>query len=413
MNMQAQDRLEPEAAGGHAETKAVAKSTRARRPFAILAVVLLAVVGAIGGYLVLTAGEQNTDDAQVSADLVPIAARVAGPVVEVAIQDNQLVKKGDLIARIDDADYQAKVKQAEAELGSAKALAAAADAQVDIVGATSKGSLSSAKAAYSGSSVGVASADAQLAAAKAQRARAEADARKADSDLKRTKELREANAAPQEKLDNAQAAYDSAQASLAQAAAQLAVIDELKHAAQARVTEAAGRVTQSAPIDAQIAAARANADLSRARVEGAEAALGLARLQLSYTKITAPADGIASKLSVHPGQFMSVGQPVVELVPTTTYVIANFKETQVGQMRPGQSARISIDAFPHREFDGRVESLSGGTGSSFSLLPADNASGNFVKVVQRVPVRIAWVNLPPDVTLRAGLSVDATVRVSK
>jgi membrane fusion protein, multidrug efflux system len=411
--MQPQERRDPEVVKGLAEVKAVDAKRGGRRPFAILAVVLVGVVGAIGGYLLLTAGEQSTDDAQVAADLVPISTRVAGPVVEVTILDNQLVKKGDLIARIDDADYLAKVKQAEAELSSTKAQAAAADAQVDIVGATSKGSLSSARAAYSGSSVGVVSADAQLAAAKAQRARAEADLRKADSDLKRAKELREANAAPQEKLDNAQAAYDAAQASLAQAAAQLAVVDELKHAAQARVTEAAGRVTQSAPIDAQIAAAKANADLARARVDGAEAALGLARLQLSYTKITAPADGLASKLSVHPGQFVNSGQPIVELVPTATYVIANFKETQVGQMQPGQSARIAIDAYPHRSFEGRVESLSGGTGSSFSLLPADNASGNFVKVVQRVPVRIAWVNLPPDVTLRAGLSVDATVRVGK
>jgi len=411
--MQAEERREPEAVNGHAENKTMPKTKNAKRPFTILAAALLVVMGGIGSYLLLTAGEQNTDDAQVSADLIPVANSVSGPVVEVAILDNQLVKKGDLLARIDDADYLAKVKQAEAELASAKAQAAAADAQVDIVGATSKGSLSSAKAAYSGSSVGVASADAQLAAAKALRARAEADVRKADSDLKRAKELREANAAPQEKLDNAQAAYDAAQASLAQSVAQLSVIDELKHAAQARVTEAAGRVTQSAPIDAQIAAAKANADLARARVEGAEAALGLAKLQLSYTKITAPADGMASKLSVHPGQYVTVGQPIVELVPTATYVVANFKETQVGQMQPGQTARISIDAYPHRVFDGRVESLSGGTGSSFSLLPADNASGNFVKVVQRVPVRIAWVNLPSDVTLRAGLSVDATVRVGK
>jgi membrane fusion protein (multidrug efflux system) len=410
--MQSQEKI-AEATNGHAETKAAAPAKRARRPFVVLAVIAALVVGGMGSYLALTAGEQSTDDAQVAADLVPIATRVAGPVVQVAIVDNQLVKKGDLIAQIDDADYLAKVKQAEAELSSAKAQAAAADAQVDIVGATSRGSLSSAKAAYSGSSVGVASADAQVAAAKAQREKAEADVRKADGDLKRAKELREANAAPQEKLDNAQAAFDAAQASLSQATAQLAVVDELKHAAQARVTEAAGRVTQSAPIDAQIAAAKASADLAHARIDGAEAALGLAKLQLSYTKITAPADGMASKLSVHPGQYMSSGQPVVELVPTSTYVIANFKETQVGQMHPGQTARISIDAFPHREFDGRVESLSGGTGSSFSLLPADNASGNFVKVVQRVPVRIAWVNFPSDVTLRAGLSVDATVRVGK
>src|SRR5258706_14014602 len=177
--MQAKERHEPEVVKGLPELKAVDPKRGGRRPFAILALVLLAVVGAIGGYLVLTAGEQTTDDAQVAADLVPVSTRVAGPVIEVAIQDNQLVKKGDLIARIDDADYLAKVKQAEAELASAKAQAAAPDAQVDIVGATAKGSLSSARAAYSGSSVGVASADPQLAAAKAQRARAEADLRNA------------------------------------------------------------------------------------------------------------------------------------------------------------------------------------------------------------------------------------------
>jgi membrane fusion protein (multidrug efflux system) len=375
--------------------------------------VVAAVVVGTGGYLFATAGIENTDDAQVFADLVPVGTRVAGQVVRVAVQENQIVKKGDLLAELDEADFAAKVKQAQAELASSEAQALAADAQVEVVGATSKGSLSTAKAAFSGSSVGVASADAQLALAQAQVVRAEADARKADTDLRRARELREANATPQEKLDNAQAAHDAALASLAQTKAQLAAAEEAKRGAQARVSEAMGRVTQSAPIDAQIAAARANADLARARVEGARAALELAKLQLSYTKITAPSDGLASKLSVHAGQLVGVGQPVVELVPTTTYVVANFKETQIGRMRPGQRAKIEIDAFPHRTFEGKVESLSGGTGSSFSLLPADNASGNFVKVVQRVPVRIAWINLPPDLVLRAGLSVDATVYVDK
>ena len=116
---------------------------------------------------------------------------------------------------------------------------------------------------------------------------------------------------------------------------------------------------------------------------------------------------------VHDGQLVGVGQPVVELVPTATYVLANFKETQIGHMRPGQHAEIEIDAFPGRKFEGKVESLAGGTGAAFSLLPADNATGNFVKVVQRVPVRIAWVNPPADVDLRAGLSADVTVTVDK
>jgi membrane fusion protein (multidrug efflux system) len=398
-----------------AATEPVAEPTKksGKKPFLVLGGVVAVALIAYGGYEFLTAGEESTDDAQVSADLVPVAARVAGQVVHVSIQENQHVKKGDLIATIDDADYKAKVKQAEAELASAKAQQAQADSQVSVVTATSTGNLSSAKAAYSGSSVGVASADAQVASAQAGLVRAEADVKKAETDLNRAKELRAANAAPQEQLDNAQATYDLAQASLGQMKAQLVAAQEGKRAAFARVSEAAGRVAQNAPIDAQIAVARAAADLAAARVQSAEAALDLTKLQLSYTHVFAPADGVASKLGVHDGQLVAPGQQVVQIVPNVTYVIANFKETQIGRMRPGQRAKIEVDAFSHRTFEGKVESISGGTGASFSLLPADNASGNFVKVVQRVPVRIAWVNPPSDVALRAGLSVDAEVEVGQ
>jgi membrane fusion protein (multidrug efflux system) len=413
--MALEEQREPDSHNGRTEARpapAPAKP-KPRRPWLFLGLAVVVVAVGVGVYTWATAGVQSTDDAQVSADLVPIGTRVAGQVTEIAISENQAVKKGDLIARIDSADYRAKVTQAEAELASANAQTAAADAQVQIVEATSKGTLSSAKAAYSGSSVGVASADAQYAAAKAQLLRAQADVRKADSDLARAQELRQANAAPQERLDNATAAGDSAHAALAQAEAQLAAAEEAKRAAVARVSEAAGRVAQSAPIDAQQAAAHANADLARARAASAKAMLDLAKLQLSYTDIAAPADGMASKLSVHVGQLLSVGQPVVELVPTKTYVIANFKETQVGTMRPGQRAKVEIDAYPHRDFEAKVESLAGATGASFSLLPADNATGNFVKVVQRIPVRLAWVNPPADLPLLAGLSVDATVYTDK
>jgi membrane fusion protein (multidrug efflux system) len=407
------EKTQPRAAAAEEAPASAPKKANGKRPFLVLGGVVAVALLAYGGYTVLTAGRESTDDAQVAADTVPVAARVAGQVLHVSIVENQKVKKGDLIATIDDTDYKAKVKQAEAELASAQAQKAQADAQVSIVTATSTGTLSSAKAAYSGSNVGVASAGAQVAAAQAAIVRAEADVRKADADLARAKELRAANAAPQAQLDNAQASYDFAQASLEQARAQLVAAQENKRAAFARVSEAAGRVAQSAPIDAQIAGAHAAADLAAARVTSAEAALDLSKLQLSYTKIVAPADGIASKLAMHDGQLAAPGQQVVAIVPTTTYVIANFKETQVGRMRPGQEAKISVDAYPHREFAGKVESISGGTGASFSLLPADNASGNFVKVVQRVPVRIAWVNPPSDVMLWAGLSVDAVVEVGK
>ena len=397
--------------GGHAagmpqvEVEAPAPKN-ARRPFAILGIVALVFLVGIGGYLLLTAGEVDTDDAQVAADVVPIGTRVAGQVVKVAIVENQRVKKGDLLVQIDDADYQAKLEEAQAGEGIAEAQAQAADAQVLVVQATSKGGLASARAMYSGSSVGV-----STAAAQASLERAQAEARKADNDLRRAKELRAENAVTEERLDNAKVAYDAAQAALAQAKAQVAVAEEARRGARAMVSEAQGRLTQSAPIDSKIAAARAQADLAHARVKSAQAAVELARLQLSYTKILAPADGLASKLTVHEGQLVGVGQPVIQLVPIETYLVANFKETQIGKMRPGQPAEIEVDALPGKKFEGKVESLSGGTGASFSLLPADNATGNYVKVVQRVPVRIGWVHPPTEMILRAGLSATVTVKV--
>jgi membrane fusion protein (multidrug efflux system) len=349
----------------------------------------------------------------VFADMVPVGTRVSGQISRVRIVENQAVKRGDAIAEIDDADYTARVRQAEAELMTARAQAAAADAQVQVVDATSRGGLTSAQAMVSGTAAGVASADANVAAARAGLLRAEADQKKAEIDLRRAKELRAANAATEERLDNTQTAFDAASAALAQARAGLAQAEESRRFAETRVSEAKGRLSQSAPVEAQIASARANADLAHARVQSASAALDLARLQLSYTKIAAPADGIASKLGVHEGQLVVTGQPVIELVPHETYVIANFKETQIGKMKPGQKAEITIDAFPGTKLEGRVESLSGGTGASFSLLPADNATGNFVKVVQRVPVRISWVSPPGTLPLRAGLSADVTVHLER
>jgi membrane fusion protein (multidrug efflux system) len=390
-----------------------APKRRGGRGYAIVGIAAVVVAACVGGYLFFTEGKESTDDAQVSADIVPIGTRVAGQIVSVSIRENQLVKKGDPIAQIDDADYIAREKQAEAELATTVAQAQAADAQVHVTEATSRGGLASAKAMVNGSSAGVGSAAAQADAARAALNRAEVDAKKALVDLNRAKELRQANAVSPQALDNAQATFDSAQAKVAEARAQLALAEQSRNTALAQVSEAQGKLSQSAPVDAEIATARAQADLAHARVDSAKAQLDLAKLQLSYTKIMAPSDGSASKLTVHPGQLVSIGQPVVELVPTSTYVVANFKETQLAKMRPNEKAEIEIDAFPGRKFEGRVESLSGGTGASFSLLPADNATGNFVKVVQRVPVRIAWENLPADVSVRAGLSADVTVEIGK
>jgi membrane fusion protein (multidrug efflux system) len=389
----------------------VVQPKRATRPYTIFALVV--GVAAIGyfGFRMLTAGHESTDDAQVATDMVPIAARVGGTVISVPVTDHQAVKKGDLIAQIDPADYQTKVRQAEAERDAAKAQADAADAQMRIVEASSKGGLGAARAALSGTAASVAGADAQIAAAKAAVEKAQADAAKADNDLKRGESLRKDDAIPQAQVDALRATAAAARAAVAQANAQLAAAEEAKRTAQTRIAEAQGRVEQSAPVDAQLAAAKANADLAHARLAGAEAALAQAQLNLSYTKIVAPQDGHISKLAVHAGQLVAPSQVVTNSLPNTTYVVANFKETQVGNMHPGQTAKISLDAFPGKTFHAKIESIAYGTGAQFSLLPPDNASGNFVKVVQRVPVKLAWTDLPDGVRLEAGLSADVTVEL--
>jgi membrane fusion protein (multidrug efflux system) len=384
-----------------------------RRMFMTGGAVLAAVAVAATAHLLLTRGDESTDDAQVEADVVPVAPRVAGQVIHVQVQDNQRVKRGDLLLEIDPADYVAREQQAEAELATAQAQAQAADAQVLVVEASARGGFTGARAAVSSSAAALQGSDAQILASRAALQRAEAEARKAGADLERANQLRAGDAIPQAQLDQVQASAETAEANVAAARAQLKGAEEAKRTAQGRVGEAQGRLAQSTPIAAQIATARANAELAHARVKAAQAALEIARLQLSYTKVFAPADGEISKLSVHPGQLVAAAQPVAQLVPNQTYLVANFKETQIGRMAPGQRAEITIDAYGGRKIEGRVESISGGTGARFSLLPPDNASGNFVKVVERVPVRIAWSNPPGDLALRAGLSVDVTVHTRR
>jgi membrane fusion protein (multidrug efflux system) len=280
---------------------------------------------------------------------------------------------------------------------------------VAIVEATSKGGLSAARAELSGASASVASADARIASAKAALAGAQTDAAQADMDLARGEALLKDQAIPQAQVDMARSKADTARAAVARAQAQLSFEEGQKLTAQTGVAQSRAHIEQSAPIDAQLASARASADLEHASLDAAGAALDLAKLQLSYTRIEAPVDGVLSRLSARQGQLVQSGQPVVVVVPSTTYVIANFKETQVGKMHAGQRAEITVDAFGGRSFEGTVESTSPGTGARFSMLPPDNASGNFVKVVQRVPVKIAWVNVPVDAQLAAGLSADVTV----
>ncbi|HEV8247161.1 MAG TPA: HlyD family secretion protein [Polyangiaceae bacterium] len=382
-----------------------------RRPLLILGLLIALVLLAIGGRAFLNRGRETTDDAQVEADVVAIAPQIGGQVLRVLVSDNQAVKKGALILELDDGEAAARLAQAGAELQHAEAEERAARAQEQIVAASAQGGLHTAKAVVSGSALGVSSAASQIEVAEAQVTRAEGDAKRAALELDRSKRLFAQNSIPREELDNAQITSDSAQAALAQAKAVLHTSRDAKSVAQSRVAEAQGRLAQSAPVEAQLESARAATELAAAHVKSAQAALHLAELELSHCRVLSPADGIVSKLNAHDGQLVGKNQPVAELVPSRTYVMANFKETQVGRMRPGQRAELEIDAYPARVLEGVVESLSGATGARFSLLPPDNASGNFVKVVQRVPVRIALSQVPSDIPLRAGLSAEATVYV--
>ena len=400
---------DPPAGAGAADDAAGKKKKQYLAMGAVVAILAIS----IGGYAIVTAGQENTDDAQVESDVVPLAARTGGLVLKVMVAENQTVRAGDVIMQLDEADQAAKVAQAEAELATSRAQVAAAEAQIKVVDASAKGGLQSARAAVSGSSVAVQSASAQINAVRAGLERAKAEVRKAELDLNRAKALRAANAVPQESLDNAQIGYDAAQAELEQATANLAASEQAKTAAESHVLEAQGRLGQSTPIEAQIASAHAALDLATASAQAAQARLDLQRLQFSYLKVAAPVNGVISRLTAHQGQLLQTGQAIAELVPENVYIIANFKETQVGHMKPGQDATISIDAFDGHDLHGKVASLSGGTGARFSLLPPDNASGNFVKVVQRVPVRIEFTDVPQGVILRAGLSADVTVKVKE
>ncbi len=396
-------------ADGPAPVDAAAKR---RRALTIIGGVAGVVVVGVLLYLLLNAGKESTDDAQIDADVVPLAPHVAGLVASVPVVENQSVKKNELVLQIDDRDYRARVEQAQAELDGVRAQADAADAQAAVAEASARGGLSQAEANLIGTSRSVSGARAQLEQARATLASRKADLQLAESNIARARELQKANAIPAQQLDQVQAQFTSAQAGVtAGQAAVDAAADQLRRS-QAQVNEAEGRVVVNRPVDASIAAARANAAYQHARVRNAEAALALATLNLEWTRILAPDEGTVSRITAHPGALLAVGQTVAQFVPVKTYVTANFKETQVGKMHPGQAADVDVDTYG-KTLHGKVESLSGGTGARFSLLPPDNATGNFVKVAQRIPVRIALDAVPSSMVLRAGQSVVVTVHVNQ
>ncbi len=375
-------------------------------PLALLA----AVLGVAGVYWYRHRFLETTDDAQVDADVVPVTTRAGGTVVGVHFVDNQVVKKDDLLLELDAAPAKARLAQAEAELLVAKATADAADATATLTEKNANGGKKIAEASLQGASVSVVVTADSIGEAKAQAAAAKTALEKAKTDLDRAKSLVASGALPGSALESAQATYDTAQSAMNQAIARVTTMQASTTQAQSKVTEASARLALADTVEAQIKESNAKAAAARARVATAQAARDLADLELSYTRILAPRDGVISRRSVAEGQTISIGTTVLMIVPTeAVWVTANFKETQLVHMKVGQPVKISIDAYGGREIDGSIESFSGATGARFALLPPDNATGNFTKVVQRLPVRIKIKDLPKDLPLRPGLSVELSV----
>ena len=390
----------------------------------IVAVVVVALL-VIGAWLWATAGQQSTDDAQVDAHLTPIASRVAGAVLRVPVADNQEVDAGTVLVELDPRDYEVALERARAELADAEATAVAAGANVPITSTTvtsnvttARGAVEQAAAAIEEATRGIEAAQARLATAQARQREAEATAAKTARDVERFKGLLEKDEIPHQQFDAAVAAADAATASSDSARSQVAEAEAGIRVAQSRLTQSrvgeqqahAGlRTAQTAP--AQVAATRARAASAEARVQHARANLKQAELNLQYATVKAPVGGIVSRKAAQVGQVIQAGQPLMTVIPLDqVWITANFKETQIDGMRPGQPVTIEVDAYGGREFTGKVESMAAATGSRFSLLPPDNATGNFVKVVQRVPVKIVLdEGQDPEHVLRPGLSVVPTV----
>jgi membrane fusion protein (multidrug efflux system) len=386
---------------------------QSRRKGIIVVVLLVVVLVAVGIWWRSTFSE-DTDDAQVNGHLIQVSARVSGQVAKVYVDENQVVKAGDVIAELDPRDYQVAVENAEAALASAQANAAAANVNVPITTANTGSNLSSAGADVSGTTAGIEQAEKQLEAAHARVVQAQANNTKAQADLARYKPLVEKDVISKQQYDSAVAAADASRAAVADAKATEQAASEGIRVARERQTGAKAQLKFAQTGPQQVAAQSARAKQALAQVQQAQAQLDQAKLNLSYTKIVAPTAGIITRKSVEINQNVGPGQNLTTLVSLEgLWITANFKETQLKHMAAGQPVEIEVDATG-KTYKGKVTQIGGATGSVLSLFPPENATGNYVKVVQRVPVRIDFTDLngeDPNHSLRPGLSVEPKVRV--
>ncbi len=380
---------------------------RARR--ALLLVVAATALVAVVAWLTLH-GRVSTDDAQIDGHILPVAARVGGTVLSVEVEENTPVEAGTVLLRLDPTDFDVALRRAEADRAAAEAALAAARSGLPITSASSASRLETARAEVRRAEAAVAGAEAELAAARARAREAEAHAERATRDRERMEELVAKEEVSRQQYDAAVAAATAAEAAADAADAAVQKAGESRRQAHDRVSQAEADLRSAGTAPQQVEVTRAQVALAEARLEQAQAAVEQARLAREYTVVEAPVGGVVSKRSVEPGQIVQTGQPLFALVDLDDlWVTANFKETQLAHMRPGQPARVKVDAYGDT-LKGHVDSIAAATGSRFSLLPPENASGNFVKVVQRVPVKIVLEpGQDPDHLLRPGLSVVPTV----
>ncbi len=409
------------------------------------------VVGAVVALAALTYGAYawyqaihwvTTDDAYVEGTISPISAKVSGYVSEMLIRDNQPVKQGDLLVRLDPRDFQAKVAQARAAVATAEAALRSARSDVPLTRESTRAQIAQARANLEAAIVAVRAAEsavaesrarlagrrAAVAAMRADVAGAESAQREAERELARQRALMKDELVARRDFDRAESAAETATATVEgtrrrlgaseqevqQIEAELAAREHAVEQARQRVAEARAGVAHAESQTHQFPMKEAEVSRAEAHLKETQADLALADLQLQYTEVRAPLDGIVSKRSVEIGQIVQMGQPLLAIVPLhQVWVLANFKETQLARIHPGQRAEVRVDGYPDRVFSGVVNSLAAGTGARFSLLPPENATGNWVKVVQRVPVKILLDPKEfgnPD-TLRAGMSVGVAIRV--
>ena len=381
------------------------------------ALLLLAVV-IVGGGLFLwnSLAWESTDDAQVNGHIMPLSARINGYVLEVPVIEGQLVHAGDVLVTIDPKDYKIALEQARATFEDAQASAASSRFNIPITSVTTQSNVDSSSIAVENAEAGFKAAEQNLESAKAVLEQAEANAAKSDADLVRYEQLVAKEDISHQQYDQAVAAAKANRSGVVSGRANVQAAEQAVHQAQGKLLQVRADLRSAQTAPQQISMTLAKADAADAQARERKAELDQADLNLSYTVVRSPVTGIIGKKTVEVGQNVGIGQELVEVVPLDdVWVTANFKETQLAHMRPGQPVEIKVDAYG-RAWQAHVTNMGAGAGSVFSLLPPENATGNYVKVVQRVPVRLdfdrsAGSDFNAEGLLKPGLSVEPEVRV--